>query len=663
MVGAADLSRIKKEYDLYREYYFGNSVKIFEKLAKLAGKYIKIKVDPKKKKEYEKINSEVHLKVTIEDIYALASLSLVISVIIGLLLLIFLKNLLIVVFFAIIGFLLYNLIIYYPSLLYQILEKKKEGQLVLAVMFLAMKLLENPNLEVAFEHTAKHLSPPLNLDFLRLLWDTYNKKYASLYEAIDIYLKRWEDKAYHFVIGMQLLISSLYEVEQVRREMLIDKAVEEMLNHLYERMSFYVRELQSPINLIYMLGIVLPTLLLTLFPLISVLMADIFSPGFLLFIFDVAIPFIVFILIKQYIEAKRIEAVSKEDLYFYLYLKKNDIKFKIISIMAGIFITILIFFGAIFFLKNLIFEYSIIAILVSGIFILSLGLGISFGSFLYYNFYRSFDKRLDIIEKELSSFLFSLGNALNKNIPLESAIISIYPRFKKKEIGKFIATIYRNIRIFNMSIYDAIFDKERGALIKFPSSYLEAAMEVIIESSKVSPKSAAKAAIAISRYFLYLERVKLRLLDLTAEVTSQMKSLAKILAPTILAIIVAVAIMSLVILYKLGIAIENIRDVYSIGGEYDYYSFVSLEILDLLTFKGTVSPATIYIVVGIFNIVSTILIAYMLNIIENGKNTIKEKKYIYEYLLVSSILFFIVATFGSIALWMFAETMMSAIIS
>ena len=147
MVETADLNRIEEEYNFYREYYFGSGVKVFEKLAKLAGKYLKIKIDPKKKEEYEKINREVHLRVTIEEIYALASLFLIISVVLGFFISLLLGNFLIILFSVIVGLLLYNLITYYPTMLYQVLEKKKEGQLVLAVMFLAMKLRENPTLK------------------------------------------------------------------------------------------------------------------------------------------------------------------------------------------------------------------------------------------------------------------------------------------------------------------------------------------------------------------------------------------------------------------------------------------------------------------------------------------------------------------------------------
>jgi hypothetical protein len=143
-----------------------------------------------------------------------------------------------------------------------------------------------------------------------------------------------------------------------------------------------------------------------------------------------------------------------------------------------------------------------------------------------------------------------------------------------------------------------------------------------------------------------------------------MKSLVKILAPSILGVIVATAIMSLVILYKLGIAISKIKGIYSgVSGEYASYAMLTESFLDIFSFKSMVSPPTIYIVVGVFNIIVTILISYMLNLIENGKDVIKEKQYIYQNLLVSTILFFLIATFGSIALWNFAESMMAAIVS
>jgi len=664
MAFQGDPLKIYSEYRKYKEYYFGTFVITFEKLAKFLGSQLNLKPPTKKEEEFSRINKEIHLDLTFKDIYSTAVFFLVTIFVSGFLTSFIFGNLLFILFFLIVGLLVYNLVLVYPKLLYLKLQKKKESQLILATMFLAMKLRENPNLEIAFEYATKHIQPPLKLDFLRLLWDTYNKRYSSLLDALDIYIKSWEKRAYYFVMGIELLISSLYEPDSIRREIIIDKAIETTLEGLYEKMSMYVRELQSPINLIYMLGIVLPTLLLTLFPLMTVLMPDVFSPGMLFVVFNIAIPFFVYLMITQYIEPKRAETLPKEDLYFYLYMKKNDVKSKLYSIIAGTVVSVLVFFVLAFVVCGYIASYSILSIVLAGILILSLGLGIAAGHFAYYMYYREFKQRLENIEKELSSFLFSLGNKLNENIPLEAALIEIYPQFKNKDIGKFLAVVYRNLKVFGMSIDEAIFDKKRGALSRYPSSYLEAAMEVIVESAKVSPKSAAKAAIAISRYFIYLERIKLRLLDLTTEVTSQMKSLVKILAPSILGVIVATAIMSLVILYKLGIAISKIKGIYSgVSGEYASYAMLTESFLDIFSFKSMVSPPTIYIVVGVFNIIVTILISYMLNLIENGKDVIKEKQYIYQNLLVSTILFFLIATFGSIALWNFAESMMAAIVS
>ena len=656
--------KVYSEYKKYKEYYFGSTFITLEKIVRRLGSLLSLKPPYKKVVEFNKLNQDLHLDFSYKDLYSSAVIIFISSLIGGIIASVLLKNLFIILFAFIVSLLFYNLIINYPRILYYRLSKKKESQLILAVLFLAMKLRENTNLEIAFEYTTKHLHPPLKLDFLRMLWDTYNKKYSSILEAIDEYIKRWENKAFYFVMGMELLLSSLYEPDQIRREIIIDKAIETTLEGLYEKLSSYVREMQGPINLIYMLGIILPTMLLTIFPLMVVLLPSVFTPGLLFFIFNVTIPFLVYLMISQYIEPKRSETLPREDLYFFLYMKKTNIKSKFYSVLGGVLLSITFFFAVSYLVFKIFNVFSKVALVTAAILILSLGLGIAFSHFIYYIFYREFKNRLENIERELSSFLFSLGNKLNENMPIEAALIEIYPQFKNKDIGKFLAVVYRNLKVFGMSVEEAIFDKERGALSKYPSSYLEAAMEVIIESSRVSPKSAAKSAIAISRYFIYLERIKLRLLDLTAEVTSQMKSLVKILAPSILGIIVATSIMSLVILYKLGIAISHIKGLYTnVSSEYYGYMSITQSLLSIFSFNHMISPSTIYIIVGVFNIIITILISYMLNIIENGRDIIKEKQYIYKNLVISSILFFIIATFGSILLWGFAESMMMTILS
>ncbi len=655
-----DLESIQEEYRLFREYFYGSIYKNYEKFAKKAGQLIKIEETNKKRlAEYSRILHEIHANITLQEIESLAVLSLLGFFLVGILLALF-KGLGILLLFLLLGFGTYSWVLYYPKYVYQKIQKKKESQLIFAVMYIAMKMRQNPNLEKAVEHAARHLQPPLKLDFLRLLWKSYTKEIESIIIGLDDYANQWEEKAYYFTIGIRLLISSLYEADPIRREALIDKAVEDTLDSLYERMSEYARELRSPVNGIYMLGVVLPTLVLTLFPIMAIMLGNVFTPGMLFYTFDVFIPLSVYLLVKFYIEGKRSAFSTTEDLYLYLYMKRHKSKINLISVLIGIGVFFGILITLVSSLSSLLKGVQFSGLIAAAILILALGISTAVAFKTYYSYYKDFVDRLDSIDREISAFLFQIGNRLMEGIPMEHAFIQSYRNLKRRSIGGFIAKVVKNIRYFGMSLEEAIFDKEHGALLEYPSSLLQSSMEILIESSKSSQESAGKAALAIARYFIYLEKTKNRMLDLLAEVTTSMKSLAKFIAPLITGLIVGLSAMIIVILYHMGLALANLSlsstgasDITGMG-----FGMITADLFNMLSLESMVSPAVIYLIVGIYVIVITIILAYMISVIENGPNALKDKKYIGDYLFSAVILYTIIALFSSIALWQLGEAVM-----
>lgn len=651
---------ISKDVERYRQLYFGGYVKFVEKLGKLSHKIIKVSGNKKDKEKYEEIRREALLDLSYEEHLSLKYSSILFSFILGFILTFIFVNPLFFLIFILIGLILYLFVDKFPSFVLSNVKVMKKGQLAFFLLLLAIKLRENPNLEQAFIFALKYIDPPLKLDLLLILRDTVNKKYSSIKEALDFYSKVWEDEAYYFVIGLQFLISSLYESDPIKREILVDKSVEESLEQLFLQLSAFARELQSPINLVGMLGITFPTLLLTVLPLASILLANLLPMSVIFILFNVVIPIIVYINIKEFIENRKIELTLRSNAYLEA-LKEKENRKKMISFGIALSSGILIFFILAFIVYNYISSYQLSAIILSGVFILSVSLAVSIFYYVYYSYYRNIEISLDKINREFSSFLFTIGTNLMDNLPLEVALIKSYQKFKGKEIAKFIGNIYKNMKM-GYSLNDAIFDKKVGAIRMYPSPFVESGMELLVEGSMVSPQSAGRVSLSLSKYFTYIERVRERLLDLVAETISQIKSLAKILAPSILAVVNAVTLLSLNVLFHLTSVLQQIN---TLGQETytQYISAVPMDILSLFTFGTGITPAQIYITIGIFNVILAGLMGYMLAVVEHGKDKIKILKSVYQNVLISGIIFFILSILMSIALWMFASGLLSNVIS
>jgi len=649
-----DIQNLESKLKLYKYFYFGNKIKYYEKIVKTFGNIIKIKANENKRKNFEKINEELSLDVNIDQIESSSIFFLILFIFIGIIPSIIISPLYFLLFISL-GLLSYILTDYYYIILYNNLNTKKKSQLISLLLLLAIKLRQNPNVEQAMLFAAKNINLPLKLDLLRLLRDIYNRKYVSASEALVEYSRFWEKNSKFFYIGVMLILSALYEPDRDRRNFQIDKSIEEALEELVNELYEFSREIRSTINLVSTLGITLPVMLLTIFPLASIFLGNIFSPLVLFILFDILIPFIAFYSINYTISSKIIGIFSNDDIYLFYYLKRKDLTNKLISIASGISVSILLFFIIFFVIYQYLYKFDISGILLSEFLVFLIGLSISLIAFTYYSHYKDLYKNLERIEADLPSFLLSLSSALNEGYPIEKAMIYIYSKYKGSPIGDFISRVYQNLRA-GLSFYDSIFDIRYGALSKIPSSQLRATMELVYEASSQSPTEASIITGIIAKYFLLISKVKERIKDLVAEDLSQLKSLLRILAPVILGIVSAVSVMVIEVLYKLSFQFHQISNLtLSNSNVYQYVNSLPNIIFSIFNLNSLVSPVSMIIIIGIFNVAIAFVIVYAINSIENSGDKLGFYYYLYKYYIINILMFFIFSTLSTIGLYMFIQ--------
>jgi len=657
-------SDIVREIELYKKLYFGNLLSFYEKFVKFIGRLFLLRSsDIKKLEEFNRVKTNLNLNITYDEIYTSQILILIIFIIFSLPFIIISD----IIKFALIvfsGVFLSYLIGEYPFILYRSVKNKKKAQLISLILFLTLKLRDNPNLEQALVFAIKYTQLPLKLDLLGIMRDIINKKYISAAEALDLYAKEWSEEAPFFLSGMQIVISSVYEPDPIERERILDRAIEETLDTFLIYLESNIRELKGPIDMIAVFGVTFPTLLLTIFPISAIFLSNLFSPSFLFILVDIIIPLLVFAMLRGFLEGKVLNIFATSSIYYYLFIKEREkISLNLYSLVMSILSCLVIMFLLFEFFFNFLQGFKLLNIILSAVFIFSIGIAVSIYYFVYYFAFRDLDIDLSKIEADISSFSFTLGNILLNNIPIEDAIVRIYPRFKNRPIGKFLGEIYKNLK-FGVPFSVAVFDKKIGALRKYPSAYLEATMELLSESSSVSPKTAGKVAISIAKYFRYFDKVRSRFLDLVAESISQVKTLSRFVGPAILSIVIAVAIMSVYILYNLGILLQNVKASLGSPGDFsEYVSYTMIDIFELFSSAESLTPQSLYIIVGIFNILISYLGSLLVQVIEVGDDKIKKSKNLAKYMLYSSVIFFIFSILSTWALWNIASPLVSSMLS
>ena len=85
------------------------------------------------------------------------------------------------------------------------------------------------------------------------------------------------------------------------------------------------------------------------------------------------------------------------------------------------------------------------------------------------------------LEKEFNNSLFTLGNRLGDGTPAEIAFAKVAESSKGQRTENFFKIVNTNIQSMGMSLEEAIFNPQRGALIYYPSNFIATSLRILIE--------------------------------------------------------------------------------------------------------------------------------------------------------------------------------------
>jgi len=581
----------------------------------------------------------------------------------------------------------------FPARLANKWRLKASSQMVPAILYVVVYMRHTPNLERAIAFAAKHLDYPLSLDFKKIFYDVEVGKFSSMNESLDNYLEVWRDYSSEFIEGFHLIQSSLFEPDNSRRILTLEKALQVVLDGVYDKMLKFTHNVRSPLTNVYMLGVVLPTLGLALLPLASAMVGEIIRWYHVLFLFNIVIPIMVFYMTDKVLLLRpgghgETTLLSRNPLYA---------KYKSSSHYTKAF---LICFPLIFLsLLPLIFGYTPIPGylgLESDYTFEQLGLGI-FGSEQLFGFathdtlgfvgpfgfgalilgmffplgialffWMSFNgKTKDIIkeriktkqlEKEFNNSLFQLGNRVGNGVPPELVFGKIAESSRGLVTEDFFRRVNYNIRQMGMGVEAAIFDKTRGAISYYPSDLISTSMRVLIESSKKGLRVAAVSLMSISEYIKNMDKITSRLRDMLAEIISDMKSNMTFLAPLLSGIVVGLAAMITAILMKLDIvALLGDSDISGFGGNLT-------DLLSMFNYTQMIPPYFLQIIVGVYLIQIIFILTRSLVIIDSGDDKLEQTSKTGKNLLMGVLLYFIVAMITSIALFFLSTVVLGNVI-
>ncbi|MEK6875737.1 MAG: hypothetical protein AABX30_03565 [Nanoarchaeota archaeon] len=667
------------EYVRFKEEMAHNLTR-YERWCKSLGSLIKLKVSQKDENSIKKYLEVAHLEVEPWQALTLSVMTflgvfltgVLISVAISLIYGVENFPILFLILMMLLSVFLFYFVKGYPERLANTWRLKASSQMVPCILYVVVYMRHTPNLEKAIAFASEHLDYPLALDFKKVFYDVQLGKFSTIKESLDSYLEVWRGYNSDFIESFHLIESSLFEPNDARRIITLEKALQVVLDGVYDKMLKFTHEVKAPLTNIYMLGIVLPTLGLALLPLASAMLRGALKYIHVFVLFNLIVPLLVYYLTDKVMlyrpgghgETRLLESnpyyseYKSITPYFTAFLV--SIPFLIIGLLPLIFqytpVPELLGIQKDFSFSE--FGLSVLGndnffnfIGTNGPFgvgaaILSLFIPFSIALFFYLS-YNMKTKNLikernntDELEREFNSSLFQLGNRLGNGVPPELVFGKVAESTKGLKTEDFFRRVDYNVKGNGMSVERAIFDVRQGAIIYFPSQLIATSMKIMIESSKKGLKIAATSLMSISEYVKNIEKITDRLKDILAEVASDMKSNMTFLAPLLSGVVVGLAVMIAVILNKLQLP--------DIAGEIPITGTGLEGMLDIFSLSSMIPAYFLQISIGIYIIQIIFILTGTLVTIDAGEDKL-QKTYQTGKNVFRGIMLYLIVAFVSIS--------------
>ena len=624
-------------YEQFKEDQTTTITTNYERAANFAGKILKLKVKEKDREKLERYIQMTHMNIQPEYVNSLALLSAIPFLIATIVTFITTDSIFFPALFA--GSAIFAL--YYfantPKHIYDSWRARASDQLMLTVLYIVIHMKRDSNLERAILFVANQTAPPISLDFMKILWDFETKKYSTVKESLDVYLETWKDSEPAFVDAMHLVESSLAQpnLEQARKT--LDKANDVITQGIQDNMTHFAHNLKNPVQMIHMLGIVLPLLMLVMLPMVGAFLADSISAIHLITIYNVVLPIFVFITARNII-AVRPGSASVQNKRLIEAAPKAGAKplifsatiFTIIALPAVLVLSSIATSGN---WETLKFENSVFYLTLAIIFAAGLA------SYVYFHFKNrdliELKGKIESIEDQFSSAIFQLGNRIGENIPAEAAFGHVAQNMKGSEIAKFFELVDSNIRQGGMTLEDAIFDPQRGASNLYPSELIDSIMKLLLEAVKKSPKVAAESMTSLSKYLQKMHQVKERMTDLLSDTLSSMRMQASFLAPLVSALVVSLSALITRVLLDLSAQLESLQS----SGSSESGLGLGSGIASIFNIESAIPPYLLQLMVGVYIIQVVFLLSYALSGIVKGPGKIEFQWTFAQNILRSTLLY------------------------
>lgn len=674
------ISIASREYRIYKKR-IERKLSWYERLAKGAEKLLKASFDKKTEDELAKAIDFTGLRISPQAPFSLFLIMIILFTITSLFLFAFavFTSPFYIIVAAIGGLAVGYYMLRYPINLMKSLRIKASSQVVLAILYMVVSMRISPNMERALRFTASNITGALAWDMRRLMWDIEMGKYYSANEATTDYIAKWKAENEEFSEALRLIRESQRQVPE-KGERTLDEALRVVLEGTRDRMKRYAQDLQMPVTMLHMMGIVMPILGSVMAPMVAVFMADSITPWHFILGYNVALPimllwFINNILSKRPVTFSQVDISKHPELppagSFMIKSKRSRAAIPVFPI--ALLIGLLLILPSIYYFSehpeymvvpskivdgNLVYEDvddpdSMYSLVMSLLIIIGAGAAFAF-FFIVSNVQRSrIENSVYKMESEFELALFQLGNRISGGTPLEMAIEKAKDDVKDLEICNLFELTLRNMKTFGMTFENALTHPKLGSLRYYPSRLIQNVMRTITDTAKRGVQFASESMLTVSRYLKSVRETQEYMRTLMAETTSSMQFQAYAMAPLVSGLIVALSQVIISVLVFLGRRLDDI-------GFQDVFGIDATKILGS---SSSITSPMFQLIIGVYLMQVIMIIAIFVTKINRGEDKVMQWYSAGKMIIVALMIYFLVVVGSSMMFGGMIEGAMATIAS
>jgi hypothetical protein len=227
---------------------------------------------------------------------------------------------------------------------------------------------------------------------------------------------------------------------------------------------------------------------------------------------------------------------------------------------------------------------------------------------------RDQKRELDMVrnmEEEFPDALFAIGSRIAEGKPYEHANQKTAETMRGTHISNLLKKISYGVNVSHSNLRQILYGR-KGVLVDFPSRNIKAMMLMVVESVKKDSLTAGQTIIEISKHQRELKRAEQRIQGELSKTINMMKATGMLFAPMIMGVTSA-------LYYMLVSNLSKVSAIQTDGASFGMGFTLALE--------NPIPPQYFSIIIGLYLILTVIVIGIYTSGIQHGEDWIRRKDF------------------------------------